>query len=575
MAKGQLGRVLTRLRGLIRSEAEGAPTDAQLLGRFAALREEESFAALVQRHGGLVLGVCRRVLADEHEAEDAFQATFLVLARKAGSIRKQASVGSWLYGVAYRIAAKARAQAARRRVREQEVEPMTGADPLAELVWRELRPVIDEELSRLPDKYRHPVVLCYLENKTNAEAARQLGWTKGTVSGRLARARELLRARLRRRGLALSAGVLTAALAENAMAWVPASLGVATVKAAALVAAGQSAAGVVSASVAAMAEGVLKAMLFTKLKVAAFVVLTLAVLGAGTAFYGHQALAGRNPVGRGKDKAKPPKASTEQARLEGTWRVVSLEEEGKEAPAKMLQKAQVVIKGNKIVLDLKFKRTACSFTVDAKARPPRIDLTPANGPDAGQTIPGIYSLQKDQLKLCLPINEGKQRPKEFDAPAKSSRVLLVLKRQGAAKGGEEKEDADDVAKLKRENALLRAELAKVKKELQAARLLAEARAAEAAAIAKEAQAQRDQAARAQRKAEAAARREAAARERAEKARQEAEKLKKQAEGNLKRAQEANKKAGLDAEQLRRQAEEAARRAKEKEENAKKRGGDKQ
>jgi RNA polymerase sigma factor (sigma-70 family) len=291
MAKGQLEKVLSHLRGVLIPRPEDAPSDGQLLERFARCREEASFAALVRRHGGLVLGVCRRVLADVHDAEDAFQATFLVLARKAGSIQKRESVASWLYGVAFRVASRAKADTARRRAREQEVEPLPPCDPLAELVWRELRPILDEELNRLPEKYRAPVVLCYLQGITHAEAARRLGWPRGTVAGRLARARQMLRARLTRRGLGLPAGLLAAALAESASAAVPTGLGMSTVKAAVLTAAGQAAAGLVSAAAAALVEGVLHAMLMGKLKIVTAVVLTFVVLGSGATWFAYGGLA--------------------------------------------------------------------------------------------------------------------------------------------------------------------------------------------------------------------------------------------------------------------------------------------
>jgi RNA polymerase sigma factor (sigma-70 family) len=191
-----------------------APTDAQLLQRFAADRDQAAFALLVERHGPLVLGVCRRVLGGVQDAEDAFQATFLVLARRAGSIRDPGLLGNWLYGVASRVARKARAALQKRQRHEKQVTllpslqaPLATADP-------DLGPVLDEELGRLPHKYRAALVLCYLEGKTNEEAARLLHWPAGTVKGRLARARELLRGRLRRRGLQATALLLAACLVQ-------------------------------------------------------------------------------------------------------------------------------------------------------------------------------------------------------------------------------------------------------------------------------------------------------------------------------------------------------------------------
>src|SRR5262249_12430050 len=148
---------------------------------------------------------------DTHDAEDAFQATFLVLARKASSIRKQASVSSWLYGVAYRVAMKAKVQLARMRRQDRQAVARTATDPAEDLTWREVQQVLDEELQRLPEKFQAPLLLCYLEGKTRDEAAQQLGWTEGMVKGRLERARELLRSRLARRGVTLSAGLLATA----------------------------------------------------------------------------------------------------------------------------------------------------------------------------------------------------------------------------------------------------------------------------------------------------------------------------------------------------------------------------
>jgi RNA polymerase sigma factor (sigma-70 family) len=174
-------------------------TDCQLLKRFAGQRDQVAFAALVRRHGPMVLAVCRRVLCNAHDADDAFQATFLVLVRKAGAIARPELLANWLYGVAYRVAVKARANAARRSEHEKRAPVKAWVDPVVEATAREERSVLDAVLQHMPDQYRAPLVLCHLEGKTNAEAARMLGWPTGSISGRLARARELLRERLVRR----------------------------------------------------------------------------------------------------------------------------------------------------------------------------------------------------------------------------------------------------------------------------------------------------------------------------------------------------------------------------------------
>ncbi len=212
----QLGGVVRRLQRLAGGPVHEV-SDGQLLERFRAAGEASAFEALVRRHGPMVLGVCRRVLRDGHAAEDAFQATFLVLLRRADALDRRHPLAGWLYTVAYHVALRARAEAARRRRTEAAALPHPHAEPAGELLWRELRPVLDEELDRLPQHYRAPVVLCYLEGRTNEEAGRLLGWPVGTVKSRLARARGLLRTRLTRRGLTLSAGLLSAAV-ESASA---------------------------------------------------------------------------------------------------------------------------------------------------------------------------------------------------------------------------------------------------------------------------------------------------------------------------------------------------------------------
>ena len=207
-------------RGCSASSDHWAETDESHLARFLNGDEadsEEAFRELVRQHGPMVLGVCRHVLDQHSDAEDAFQATFLVLARNAGSIRDRRVLGRWLYEVAYRIAIRSRTRSAQRRSREKEGARMSAQvdrheqDP----AWNELRPVLHEEVNRLPEKYRTAVVLCYLEGRTNEEAASMLGWPVGTVKGRLSRARDLLRSRLTRRGLALSAAFIGLAFSKN------------------------------------------------------------------------------------------------------------------------------------------------------------------------------------------------------------------------------------------------------------------------------------------------------------------------------------------------------------------------
>jgi RNA polymerase sigma factor (sigma-70 family) len=287
--------VLRRIQTLYQLGPVGGLTDGELLARFATERgaaAELAFATLVERHGPMVLRVCRSVLCDEHDAQDAFQATFLILVRRAGAVRKRDSVGSWLYGVALRAAACARAAAARRRAHERRVAELSTTTSSAE-GEPDLIPVLHEELGRLPERYRAALVLCYLEGLSCEEAARRLGWPVGTVKSRLARGRERLRDRLARRGLAPSIGLGVMLAAEGSQASVPVVLTDATVQAAVQLTTIKAAAtGVVSASVAALAGKVVKAMLLNKLRMAAVIALSFSVIAIGMAVlvYQHRAV---------------------------------------------------------------------------------------------------------------------------------------------------------------------------------------------------------------------------------------------------------------------------------------------
>jgi RNA polymerase sigma factor (sigma-70 family) len=274
-----------------------ALTDGQLLERYLAGHEEAAFEALVRRHGPMVLGVCRRVLKNAADAEDAFQATFLVLVRKGAGVRPRNRVGNWLYGVAYRTALKARSTTARRQARERRMSTPEAFEPAPADDWL---PLLDHELNRLPEKYRLPIVLCDLEGKTRKEAARHLDWPEGTVATRLTRGRALLAGRLARHGVALSAGGLALGLSQmSSAAGMPASLVSSTVRAATDYAAGPAAAVAVSARVAALTEGVLKTMLLTRLKSLTAVTLLLGLLGAGLG-------TGLVPLPAAQDDNQPP-----------------------------------------------------------------------------------------------------------------------------------------------------------------------------------------------------------------------------------------------------------------------------
>jgi RNA polymerase sigma factor (sigma-70 family) len=281
MATGQLNEFLQHLRRAALGRDGAGMTDGQLLECFLNRRDDAALEALVRRHGPMAWGVCRRILKNYHDAEDAFQATFLVLVRRATSIVPREMVANWLYGVAYRTALKARATIARRRGRESQVANMPEPEAARPGVWHDLQAVLDQELCRLPDKYRAPIVLCDLEGKTRKEAARRLGWPAGTVAGRLARARKLLAESLRKRGIVLSGGALVVELSRSTVsASAPAALVASTIKAATLFAAGQAAAGAISARVAALTEGVVKTMVLSKHKTA-LVILLVALLGLG------------------------------------------------------------------------------------------------------------------------------------------------------------------------------------------------------------------------------------------------------------------------------------------------------
>jgi RNA polymerase sigma factor (sigma-70 family) len=283
MANAQLGPVIQHIWKLASRPDIVHQSDEFLLDRYVTERDETAFEVLVRRHGPLVLGVCRHMLRHTQDAEDAYQATFLVLARRAASIRNTKALVSWLHGVAYRTAMKAKRDAARRRAHEMQARTWLQADPSLEMAWREVQAALDEEIQRLPETLRGPFVLCCLMANSHADAARQLGLKEKTVSSRLARARTKLQRRLARRGLALSAVLAaTAVLPAVSAASVPALLTESTIHAALLFAApGAGTANALPANVVSLAKGATKTMVLAKVKIATALLIVASAAVAG------------------------------------------------------------------------------------------------------------------------------------------------------------------------------------------------------------------------------------------------------------------------------------------------------
>jgi RNA polymerase sigma factor (sigma-70 family) len=298
------GRATEMVRSLCRA-AQADATDGELLTAYVARGDGAAFAGLVRRHGPMVLGVCRRLTGDPHDAEDAFQATFLVLARKAAAVRPRDAVGGWLYGVARRTARDARRAAGRRRAREGPMADLPHP-PDPDAAWDDIRTVLDEELARLPAGYRLAVVLCDLEGRPRREAARHLGVPHGTLSNRLAAARRMLARRLVRRGVTLAGGALAVTLTRHAAADVPAALAAAAARAA------DPTTAVASAAVTVLTEGAIKAMFLAKLKLTSVLLILVTAAGLGGGMLTRPVAADQPPAAKGvpapKSKASAPPA---------------------------------------------------------------------------------------------------------------------------------------------------------------------------------------------------------------------------------------------------------------------------
>jgi RNA polymerase sigma factor (sigma-70 family) len=439
MATAHLSVFLRRLTWDMVAETLVDQSDGQLVEQFLARRDEAAFVTLVRRHGPMVYRVCWRVCQQEQDAEDAFQATFLLLAEKLHTVRKHDSLASWLHGVAHRVALKAKAQALLRRRHEEQASVSQPVPPDA-VTWGELRMALDAELAQLPDKWRLPLILCYLEGRTQDEAAGHFGWSRTTLQRRLAEARAALGRRLSRRGViwpaALSAVLLSDCVAPAALA---PGLVSSTVEAAARVAAGRAAISAVSVKVAALTEGVLKTMLPSKLKIAMAVLLAVAAL-SGAAGLIYQTQAAERPKAltateKADDKEKQPAEKKDQdikedeakqlKALEGEWEVIALTENGGEVPADELKGKRWTFKGAELYYG--GDKPSCKVKIDPSKNPKHIDLFALRLPNKGKTQQGIYKLEKERLIFCVRrYDEG--RPTEFTAEKGSDQGMITLEK---------------------------------------------------------------------------------------------------------------------------------------------------
>jgi len=405
---------------ILRQIAGDDQTDAELLGRFVDRRDGVAFEALTRRHAPMVWGVCRRVLPTDQDAEDAFQASFLVLVRKARAVPRDA-VGNWLYGVARRAALLARRTIARRRETVGVTPDCPAPEPRPPSA---LRAALDEELGRLPEIYRTVVVLCDLEGRTRREAAASLGWPEGTVAGRLSRARELLAKRLARHAPAMS---VAAVLSGSASARVPAVLA-------------PSAA--IPPGVAALAGEVLGVMAGGKLMKAAAVVLLVGCAGFGmvlragqttpVAPAGTPSAAVAAPPAAEVKAAKP--ASTDLADLQGEWVVVAMEGSGKQVSADEVRGMRWTFKGNEITGSQPRGGGKASFRLNPGTTPKEIDITRRDGNRPGTTAPGIYTIDGPKLRLCY---GEKARPTAFATAPGDERTMLTLEKEAFTAWGKE------------------------------------------------------------------------------------------------------------------------------------------
>ncbi|SIO60900.1 RNA polymerase sigma-70 factor, ECF subfamily [Singulisphaera sp. GP187] len=425
MALERNGTVLNNIRTLFNVGMTAGLTDGQLLEQFATRRGEASelaFAVIVERHGPMVLRACRGIVQDEHDAQDAFQATFLILVRRVGALWVRDSLGPWLHRVACRVATRARLGTDRRSAAERraaEAARNRGGGPAPDDQWR----VIQEEIDRLPDHYRIPILLCDVENRTYEETARHLGCPIGTVKSRLARGRERLRERLARRGLSPASGLVgVGLLAEPAKAMVPVVLIENTCRAAVWTVTAKGTGGPVSTSVVALVNGVSRTMAMTnlcKVPSAGLVLGVVAIGGGGLIPTGSHPLAIANGV-TGTSRTDDPQCDWDK--LQGTWVRISTDGVKADKTVKMMvepakDRPEGDLPVGALTLNFTWKTDGTAggshnrVLLDPTRNPKALDFL-ADEEGAPKVCPGIYKLEGDVLTVCFRATQGR-RPNEF------------------------------------------------------------------------------------------------------------------------------------------------------------------
>ena len=427
MVADSLARTVTRL------VADG-PADADLLRRFVVARDEQAFALIVRRHGPMVFGVCRRTLQHQQDAEDAFQAVFLVLARKARAVRPD-GLSRWLYGVAVRVANKARARRARRAAVSADLTEIVAPPAALPADWRA---ILDPALARLPARYRDPILLCDLLGRSRAEAAAELGIAEGTLSSRLARARDKLRVRLARLGAALTLPTLAAGLSDQAAGTVPNSLIESAVAVGTSVAAARE-----------LAYGVLRTMFLAKLFKLSALGACMIGLAAGAIVWlpgaGADPATKSQEVPKGTSLAKDaPKGDSDLERIQGTWVVESakarpvpnLRWEGAKVTWEDIKGRSVSFNGDRVELGL-FDGYLQTFRLSPDRQPKRIDFTFRNWSfgakgitrESDTSCSGIYKFDGDRLQIVIGQEFLPDRPDSFEwSGPRSPFIHLLLRR---------------------------------------------------------------------------------------------------------------------------------------------------